>query len=135
MNTTRAARLVRTLGATPTRRSVAQILAWLALGGGLQPPAGASAGKRRCKPCQRKKHGKCRGKKPDGTPCRGDRECCDGACKTRCAPNELRDPATCGCCVRSGEPCPAAGPAGCCSKRCVGDVGGGGVACAVGVAW
>lgn len=118
MDITRVDRLARTLGATPTRRSVAGILAGLALGGGgLLPPDGAGAGKRRCKPCQRKQRGKCRGKKPDGAPCRGGRECCGGACKDLCSPTQQRDPATCGCCLRDGQPC-LPGPEACCSGQC-----------------
>jgi hypothetical protein len=119
VDTTRVDQLARTLGATPTRRSVAGILAGLALGGGgPHPPGSADAGKRKCKPCQRKRRGKCRGKKPDGTPCGADRECCDGACKALCAPTELRDPVTCGCCLRDGEAC-VPGPEACCSGSCV----------------
>jgi hypothetical protein len=120
------AKFVRTLGETTGRRAVVGLLRGLAIRFAALPFVfPAAARKHKCKPCQRKKRGKCRGRKPDGTPCGRDRECCDGACKSRCAVNELRDPVTCDCCARGGEPCPTAGPVGCCAKMCIGDVGGG----------
>jgi hypothetical protein len=131
MGTTRIDRFARTLAGPGDRRTLVGLLAGLAVSGAVLPPAaGAAAAGKKCKPCRRKRRGKCRGKKPDGTLCGAARECCDGQCVAECGTNEQRDPATCGCCLRAGEVCDP-GPAACCSQRCVGQVGGTTFFCAV----
>ncbi|MFN8590418.1 MAG: hypothetical protein U0031_03070 [Thermomicrobiales bacterium] len=115
--------MTRGLATLPTRRSVAGGLVALGLGFVVSPWGDAAlAGKQKCKPCQRKKHGKCRGHKPDGTPCEGDRECCDGKCLEKCGPTEQRDPATCGCCVVTGQTCGGTSVF-CCSGLCEIEIG------------
>jgi hypothetical protein len=78
--------LIRSLGPTSGRRAVVGFLSGLALrAAGLPLAHPVIAGKRRCKPCQRKKRGKCRRKRPDGTLCGADTQggilrCCNGGC-------------------------------------------------------
>ena len=71
--------LVRSLSAARSRRDLARLLGGLGLGPALwSRPDDADA--RRCPPCRKKKRGKCKGKKRDGTPCPGG-ECRGGRCR------------------------------------------------------
>jgi hypothetical protein len=85
-------RIARLLGTTPTRRDVARALAGFAFGGTLVAADDTEAKHKHkhkhkhhktCDPCQRKRHGKCRGKRPDGTSCHGDGQCFQGTCVPR----------------------------------------------------
>jgi hypothetical protein len=99
-------RMARLLVATPTRRIVFRALAGLALGGITASLRDDTAAKHRkshkkCKPCQRKKHGKCKGNMPTGTRCNGDGQCFQGTCVPRpdCAPaGSICDPGVLSCC-------------------------------------
>jgi hypothetical protein len=137
--------LTRGLCDTRSRR---QTLA-ATLGGALGMALAASsvsdvAAKKKCPPCKRRKKGKCKKKLPNGTVCRDGtcqngrciglcvgqpddtacgigQQCCDENCVAECAANEQRDPVTCGCCLRAGEPCDD--PTACCAKECVAIIG------------
>jgi len=83
--------------------------------------AATSVAAKRCPACRKKKHGHCKRKKPNGTPC-GEPclECRNGKCVSACVP-----PATiCGartpgvCCIPDGGPCDPAHPEECCSTSC-----------------
>jgi hypothetical protein len=101
-------------GAQPrsmTRRGITRLLGGLALGGPLTLLgfAEADAKKKPCPPCKKRKHGKCKTKLPNGTPCKG------GACDSgRC----VAAPAT-GCVAQcSGKVCGPDGCGGQCGPGC-----------------
>jgi hypothetical protein len=43
-------------------------------------PHGEAQAKKRCPPCRKKKHGKCKKKRPDGAPCGTGGQCQGGSC-------------------------------------------------------
>ena len=72
------------IGAHPgsmTRRGITRLLGGLALAGPLTLLgfAEADAKKKSCPPCKKRKHGKCKKKLPNGTPCNGG-ACDSGRC-------------------------------------------------------
>ena len=111
MDSERFDRFTRVLASTPSRRAVSRAVAGLALTGALvaAPDDAAEARKRKkCKPCQTKKRGKCGGQKPEGAACNGTGQCFDGACNPR--PE----------CLSAGAVCTAGTAADCCSGVCLG---------------
>jgi hypothetical protein len=97
--------LARSLTAAGTRRRALVTLSGV-LGLGLRACSlhEAEGKKKRCPPCKKRKRGKCKGKKPDGTACAGG-TCQGGRCvATPSAPCVPQDPATvctAGCGTRS----------------------------------
>ena len=96
------------------------------LGGalGLVGLAGAEA-KKKCQPCKKRKNGKCKGKKPDGTACPGG-ACLGGSCVAAAAtggngcPDGQRPCGT--ACILAGQCCTDTDcPTGatCCGRLCV----------------
>ena len=79
MDNARFDALAQRLTSALSRRRSLGLLALL----GLPPvlPASETDAKKKCAPCQKRKHGTCKGKKPDGTPCGGSRICHDGRCR------------------------------------------------------
>ena len=69
----------RALSAPPTRRGALRVLGSLAAGallGRLGPVDLAAKRKGKpCPPCRKKKHGKCKGQRADGTPCGTGKTC------------------------------------------------------------
>lgn len=65
-----------------SRRNLASLLTGTALGGALASSMidDVKSRKKKCKPCRKKKKGKCKGKKPDGTACGGTSVCQNGKC-------------------------------------------------------
>ena len=74
--------LLRSLHGPLSRRAMTKSVAGLSLAGGLAARFGISTGsaRKRCGPCQTRKRGKCRGRKPDGTSCGPDNVCQRGKC-------------------------------------------------------
>src|SRR5215213_1036674 len=117
--------LTAALTGRTTRRGMTRLLAGLALGGPLallgRSPAAA---KKTCSPCKKRKKGKCKGKKPDGTACPGG-TCQGGRC---CVPQETALICAAGCGTRSDTcggavacPCPAGQDClgnGSCARTC-----------------
>jgi hypothetical protein len=62
---------------------------------------------KRCPACRKKKHGHCKRKKPNGTPCGEEKTCQSGTCKPCVPPG----PATPFCTPASADTC--------CVGRCV----------------
>ena len=83
------------------RRGVVRALLALAAGG--LTPALVGAKKKSCGPCRRQKRGRCRGAKPDATPCGECGICLDGVCT----------PAKADC----GGPCMECGPTARCRAK------------------
>lgn len=84
--------IIRLLSTSPSRR----MLLTLCLGGifATHDISGTRAKKRRkktCSPCQKKKKGKCKGPKPDGTPC-PEGTCLGGLCTLLQSPPPPPDP-------------------------------------------
>jgi hypothetical protein len=97
-------RLARMLGASPTRRGITRVLTGMTLAGTLTAAHDAAARrKKKCKACRFRKRGRCRGKKPNETPCNGDGKCFDGACIVK--PQ----------CDGVGAQCDPSGPVNCCN--------------------
>ena len=73
--------------------------------------------KQPCAACEQCDKGKCQKKN-------GKKRCRKGKCKplarlAACAPGQMRNPVTCGCCSINGQTCSPAGPSStCCSGRC-----------------
>jgi hypothetical protein len=64
-----------------SRRAMARAVAGLVLGGAAVMFRGEDASAKRCGPCRKKKKGRCKGSKPNGSPCGGVcQECRNGAC-------------------------------------------------------
>jgi len=82
--------LLRSLSASPSRRSALRLLGALALGGNVASSF-EEAKARTCPVCKKKKHGKCK-KLKDGTPCSPEEgvhgECVSGHC---CLPNDCTE--------------------------------------------
>jgi hypothetical protein len=74
--------LARSLTATGSRRQAlaAVLIGALSLVRGGFSVQEAEAKKKKCPPCKKRKRGKCKGKKPDGTVCGPDQVCAGGAC-------------------------------------------------------
>jgi hypothetical protein len=112
-----AARLISTLR---SRRALAPIVGGL-LGAAIgleREPVGA----RRCPPCRKKKRGRCRGKKRDGTPCPGG-DCRNGRCQPPTCADGVRNGSESdvdcgGTCPRCPDGKSCAGRADCLSARC-----------------
>jgi hypothetical protein len=81
--------LLRSVNEAASRRGIVRALAGLALGGMLPARTTETAAKS-CPSCRKNKHGVCKGKKPNGTPCEARRGVCQGG--------------TCRC--GGGPPCP-----------------------------
>ena len=71
--------LARRLAATASRRG---LLAWLTPGmaGMIALAKGDEVAARSCPPCRKKKHGRCRKKRPNGVPCGNGGRCRNGRC-------------------------------------------------------
>ena len=67
--------LVRLLATTPSRRQAVGALLGAALAG-----RAAATGAKSCGPCRKRKRGRCRRKRPDGTPCGAFGRCRNGRC-------------------------------------------------------
>jgi hypothetical protein len=86
MATDRFDRLTRSLAAVGTRRGLLHLLPLRPLSAGIgalgltTTAARKGKGKKTCHPCKKRTHGKCRGKKPDGTVCGPDQVCSSGRC-------------------------------------------------------
>lgn len=121
--------LARSLTAAGSRRRALAA----ALGGAFGTALGAfsvdenAAAKKKCPPCKKRKKGKCKKRKPDGTPCPGgvcqSGRCCSpepaavtcaGACQTTRI-NRCGQAVTCDC--PGGSNCL---PNGTCARRCTG---------------
>jgi hypothetical protein len=80
--------LTRSLSVRLSRRVGMGLLAAVGLRQ-VVPLAEVQAKNKHCPPCRKKKHGRCKKRLPDGTPCGGEcRECRNGAC----APKANRTP-------------------------------------------
>lgn len=100
-------RLSRIVGRASTRRTLSRALAGVAFGSGLVALPGAEAdAKKKCGPCRKKKHGKCKGPKPDNTACNGDGRCLAGTCIAHLN------------CLGTGIACTQGNPGACCSGVC-----------------
>ncbi|MGH2616944.1 MAG: hypothetical protein ACRDJC_17055 [Thermomicrobiales bacterium] len=75
-------------GESRSRRDATSFVIGLALGGALGHPNSHEVEAKSCPTCRRKKNGKCKKKKPDGTACGACRECQAGRCVSRCGSNE-----------------------------------------------
>ncbi len=145
MDEIRFDRLARTLTtAGSRRRALAALSSGLALATGATSPHETEA-KKKCPPCKKPKKGKCKGKKPDGTPCAGgtcqsgvctratgqptctglaqscsaDAACCTGICNAG-GSNVGPFPGTaneCATCRTGGAACAGAGDPTCCGAR------------------
>jgi hypothetical protein len=96
MDPDRFAALTRRLPHGLTRRRGLGLLASLGLPGLVAPESAAARKKKPCPPCKKRKEGKCKGRKPDGTPCPGG-TCQGGQCTTALAPSPVC-PAPCPFC-------------------------------------
>jgi len=84
--------LTRGLSIGHSRRGLTRLFGAFAVHGPLaRLGLSETAAKKKCPPCKKRKKGKCKGKKPDGTTCPGG-ACRDGTC-IACVPDPL--PATC----------------------------------------
>jgi hypothetical protein len=104
-----------------SRRAMARAVAGLVLGGTAVMSLGEDAPAKRCGPCRKKKKGRCKGSKPNGSPCGGVcQECRNGACRakpdgTSCGTcQECRD----GACVTSPDNASCNGSGRCLSGTC-----------------
>jgi hypothetical protein len=121
MDANRIAALLRALSGRSSRRGIAPTLVSIGLGTTLGAGAVAEAGAKRCSPCRKKKHGKCKRKKPDGTPCAdGHGVCGGGVCACGGGPAcPLRQVCLAGHCFPQGtcptgtKVCPAEGSTAC----------------------
>jgi hypothetical protein len=100
MDGTRFDRLTLALGQRHGRRRVGLLLLSLVLDGVLTGSGGTAAKKKPCPPCRTRKHGKCKGKQADGTPCENGSTCQNGTCV--CLP---RKRACSELCCPSGQVC------------------------------
>lgn len=91
MNPNRFDTLTRSLTVRHSRRHATRVLLGLGLAARGESVLTPEAEAKRCPPCRKKRNGKCRGKKPNGTPCPGG-TCRDGRCRS----------ATCGDGVKNG---------------------------------
>jgi hypothetical protein len=115
----------RILAAASSRRSVTA-----AVGGALTFALAAASGeevaaKKKCPPCKKRKQGRCKGKKPDGTACTGGT--CQGGrcvptspvCPPVCPVCQACNPAIGQCVSQNGQPGQdCAAPKVCCSGGC-----------------
>jgi hypothetical protein len=111
MDPTRFDTLSRTLGRLRSRRGLGRVVGGSALAAalgllGAADPAAAGCAKK-CGPCKRCKHGKCK-PKPNDTPCKSDGRCLKGRC------NPLPT------CTPARQGCETANPGACCSGVCGG---------------
>ena len=100
-------RLARTLAASPTRRGFTRTMAGTVLAGAVSSLARDAAAKKKrkkCKACRFRRKGRCKGRKPDETPCNGDGKCFDGEC--------IAKPQ----CDGFGAECDPSGPLNCCNS-------------------
>jgi hypothetical protein len=77
--------LARSLRDAACRRTIIGLLSTSTLGGALASLAVGDAEAKnrkrpRCRPCRKRKNGRCKGKKPNGTVCGVDKVCRDGKC-------------------------------------------------------
>jgi hypothetical protein len=128
-------RFTRVFAVTPSRREIARVLSGLAVAGLLgaaargETEAHKKHKMKKCKPCQKKEHGKCRGPKPDGATCKKTGKCFQGTCvpRPKCQSAGLEG----GTCSTPGN------DPTCCSGVCVAEdenvcqVGGEGNACLI----
>jgi hypothetical protein len=70
----------RALAQRPSRRGVLRTLSTLFLAGVLATVRGEQAVAKKCGPCRKKKHGKCKKNRPNGTPCPNFGTCQNGRC-------------------------------------------------------
>lgn len=70
--------LLRLLTARPSRRGIVPTLLSLGFGASLGVDLTSEAEAKRCSPCRKKKRGKCKRKRPNGTPCADGRGACEG---------------------------------------------------------
>lgn len=108
-------RFTRAFSATPSRRDIARGLSGLAIAGAVGVAAhGVSEAhkkKKKCKPCQLRQHGKCRGIKENGTTCKKTGQCDEGTCNPR---------PKCQAAGTEGGTCPTPGDdPRCCSRVCM----------------
>jgi hypothetical protein len=136
MDATRFDNLLRALFSESSRRHIVAgfingLLGMIALTLG-----GDEAQAKRCPPCRKKKKGKCKKKRPDGTPCGGGKTCqrgrcvcpdetepCGGACVPFCDLFQARNPVTCDCCLPNNSLLECSGSDNCCSGICLGIAG------------
>ena len=96
MDGTQIDQLARFLAGMLSRRDTGRGLVALVLGSTVASSRSqaSNAGKKRirkkCGACRTKKNGKCRGKKPDGLPCRGG-QCRNGRCNRGCCGDGCAD--------------------------------------------
>lgn len=92
MDAARFDTLVRSLTDSRPRRGVlaASLGGVLGLLGLAHPNTGEAKKKKPCPPCKKRKHGKCKKNKPDGTTCRGG-TCQSGRCTTPPCANGIKD--------------------------------------------
>jgi hypothetical protein len=83
MDATRFDALLRSLSSSPSRRDIARLVTGLAFGAaGAAAVAETEAKKKKCPACRTRRKGKCKKKKPDGTPCgNACKTCQNGACR------------------------------------------------------
>lgn len=107
MDADRFDQLARLWHAPGSRRRLIQNLLGLGLGARVSALAAEPSAAKSCPPCRKKKRGKCKKKKPNGTPCPG------GAClKGRCQPTT---------CSGGVDVCANCGPPNCICTRLAAD--------------
>jgi hypothetical protein len=103
--------LTRSLTRGTTRRGLGRLLGGLTLGGPLaslltSPKTAAKQKKKKsCPPCKKKKDGKCKTNKPDGTLCENGGSCLRGSCQPAEAPPDPPPPAPPEGCPSGQKPC------------------------------
>jgi hypothetical protein len=114
--------LTRNLVRAASRRGLLSRFASSALAAMLFTPGDEAAAKS-CPPCRKKKRGRCRKKRPDGTPCGACRACQDGRCAdlplgTSCGTGKSCQGGVCAACDSGLTPCTPGPGNTCCSGKC-----------------